>query len=154
MVLTSLLPLWFEVFAMVVVMLTEELFIEALKTEDDVGLGEEQLGICRESCLESSLDCRTFWTSLILPPLGTTWNWNVKGQIFVKYQLHIYSFVTVIKTVDIFITIITYTGCPVRVLGSLNWKDGDLYVMWITLLRTLTGHPVHLSVLKGLSHST
>lgn len=60
MVLTSLLPLWFEVFAMVVVMLTEELFIEALKTEDDVGLGEEQLGICRESCLESSLDCRTF----------------------------------------------------------------------------------------------
>ena len=45
MVLTSLIPLWFEVFAMVVVMLTEELFIEALKTEDDVGLGEEQLGI-------------------------------------------------------------------------------------------------------------
>ena len=33
----------------------------------------EQLGICRESCLESSLDCKTFWTSLILPPLGTTW---------------------------------------------------------------------------------
>ena len=60
MVLTSLLPLCFEVFAMVVVMLTEELFIEALKTEDDVELGEEQLGICRESCLESSLDCRTF----------------------------------------------------------------------------------------------
>ena len=60
MALTSLL-LWFEVFAMVVVMLTEELFIEALKTGDDVGrLGEEQLGICRESCLESSLDCSTF----------------------------------------------------------------------------------------------
>ena len=50
--LTSLL-LWFEVFAVVVVMLTE-LFIElALKEADG-----EQLGICR--CLESSLDCRTF----------------------------------------------------------------------------------------------
>ena len=54
--LTSLL-LWFEVFAVVVVMLTE-LFIElALNEEEADG---EQLGICRESCLESSLDCRTF----------------------------------------------------------------------------------------------
>ena len=36
----------------------------------------------------------------------------------------------------------TYTGCPVTVLRSLNCKDGDLHVMWITLLRTVTGHPV------------
>ena len=36
-----------------------------------------------------------------------------------------------------------YTGCPVRVLRSLNCKDGRLDVMWITLLRTLTSHPVY-----------
>ena len=40
----SSLLLWFEIFAMVVVVLTEVLFIEALKTGDDV-LGEEKLGI-------------------------------------------------------------------------------------------------------------
>ena len=35
-----------------------------------------------------------------------------------------------------------FPRCPVTVLRSLNCKDGDFHVMWITLLRTLTGHPV------------
>ena len=29
---------------------------------------------CLESCLESNLDCKTFCTSLIFPPFGTTFN--------------------------------------------------------------------------------
>ena len=37
----------------------------------------------------------------------------------------------------------SYTGCPVTVLRFMNCEDSDSHVVWITILRTVTGHPIY-----------
>ena len=37
----------------------------------------------------------------------------------------------------------TYTGWPVTVLRFLHCEDSDSHNVWITILRTVMGHPIY-----------
>ena len=37
-----------------------------------------------------------------------------------------------------------YTGWPITPLRFLSCEDGDSQIVWITILRTVTGHPVYV----------